>query len=192
LRVSCQSIRFFPDLAPLTSRSRHSVQIIPAALQNRPYARVFTTKTEQMDVRPGGMWIHTMISADGVVYPDEVRFVEVEAPGRIVYDRISDPLSRATVTLASVAGGRTEVRFEMQFATRALRYGCSAQGAVQGLYDTLTASMKVQLPRSAGPDEASFPLDWGGGYFTESSLMEVNLVVTFALSGSSHLEIGVS
>ena len=107
-----------------------------------------------------------------VVYPDEVRFVEVEAPTRIVYDHISDPLSRATITLASVAGGRTEIRVEMQFATRALRDGCSAQGAVQGLYDTLAASMKVQLPRSAGPDEASFPPGWGGGYFTESSLME--------------------
>jgi len=125
---------------------------------------VFTTKTEQMDVRPGGMWIHTMISAGGV-YPDEVRFVEVAAPGRIVYDHISDPLSRATVTLASVAGSKTEVGFEMQFATRALRDGCSAQGAVQGLYDTLAASMKVQQPRSAGPDEASSKPDWGRRLF---------------------------
>lgn len=81
---------------------------------------------------PGGMWIHTMISAEGVVYPDEVRFVEVEAPGRIVYDHISDPLSRATVTLASVAGGRTEVRFEMQFATRALRDGLFRAGSGAG------------------------------------------------------------
>jgi uncharacterized protein YndB with AHSA1/START domain len=83
------------------------------------------------------MWIHTVISADGVVYPDEVRFVEVEAPGRIVYDHISDPLSRATVTLASLAEGRTEVRFEMQFTTRALRDGSSAQGEVQGCMRSL-------------------------------------------------------
>lgn len=100
--------------------------------------RGFTTKTEQMDVRPGGLWIHTMISAEGVVYPNEVRFVEVEAPSRIVYDHISDPLFRATITFIDVGADRTEVNFEMEFATQALRDDVVATyGAVQGLHDTL-------------------------------------------------------
>ncbi|HEY6413791.1 MAG TPA: SRPBCC domain-containing protein, partial [Edaphobacter sp.] len=79
--------------------------------------RGFTTKTERMDVRPGGLWVHTMISAEGVKYPNEVRFVEVEAPSRIVYDHISGPLFRATITFIDVGAGRTEVNFEMEFAT---------------------------------------------------------------------------
>lgn len=99
--------------------------------------RGFTTKTERMDVQPGGLWIHTMISAEGVVYPNEVRFVEVEAPRRIVYDHLSDPLFRATITFEDAGADRTEVNFELEFATQALRDGVAANGAVQGLHDTL-------------------------------------------------------
>ena len=100
--------------------------------------RGFTTKTERMDVQPGGLWIHTMISAEGVTYPNEVRFVEVEAPSRIVYDHVSDPLFRATITFIDVGAGRTEVNFEMEFATQALRDDVAATyGAIEGLRDTL-------------------------------------------------------
>jgi uncharacterized protein YndB with AHSA1/START domain len=100
--------------------------------------RGFTTKTERMDVRPGGLWIHTMISAEGVTYPNEVRYVEVDAPSRIVYDHISDPLFRATITFIDVGAGRTEVNFEMEFATQALRDDVAATyGAIEGLRDTL-------------------------------------------------------
>jgi len=100
--------------------------------------RGFTTKTERMDVRPDGLWIHTMISAEGVVYPNEVRYVEIEEPRRIVYDHISDPLFRATITFTDVGGDRTEVSFEMEFATQALRDSVAiANGAVEGLHDTL-------------------------------------------------------
>lgn len=31
--------------------------------------RGFITKTEQMDVHPGRLWVHTLISAEGVAYP---------------------------------------------------------------------------------------------------------------------------
>lgn len=106
--------------------------------------RGFTTKTEQMDVRPGGLWIHTMFGADGTAYPNEVRFVEVDAPNRIVYDHVSDPLFRATITFADMEEGKTEIRFEMQFATKALRDGVAkSRGAVEGLSETLARFEEV-------------------------------------------------
>ncbi len=100
--------------------------------------RGFTTKTERMDVWPGGLWIHTMISPEGVVYPNEVRYVEIEEPRRIVYDHVSDPVFRATITFTDVGADRTEVHMEMEFATQALRNEVAvAYGAVEGLHDTL-------------------------------------------------------
>ncbi|HEY0264408.1 MAG TPA: SRPBCC domain-containing protein [Granulicella sp.] len=101
--------------------------------------RGFTTKTERMDVAPGGLWIHTMISAEGVEYPNEVRYVEVEYPGRLVFDHLSDPLFRTTVTFTETAPDKTEVRYEMEFATSELRDSVvKTYGAMEGLHDTLS------------------------------------------------------
>ena len=45
----------------------------------------FTTTVHEMDVRPGGVWRHTMHGPDGVDYPNETVFIEVVKPERIVY-----------------------------------------------------------------------------------------------------------
>ena len=45
--------------------------------------RGFTTQTEIMDVRPGGVWKHTMIGPDGARYPNKSIFKEVTRPERI-------------------------------------------------------------------------------------------------------------
>jgi uncharacterized protein YndB with AHSA1/START domain len=45
----------------------------------------FTTTTESMDLRPGGVWKHVMHGPDGTDYPNESVFLEVVAPERIVY-----------------------------------------------------------------------------------------------------------
>ena len=45
----------------------------------------FTTTTEVMDVRPGGVWRHTMHGPDGTDYPNESKFIEVVKPERITY-----------------------------------------------------------------------------------------------------------
>jgi uncharacterized protein YndB with AHSA1/START domain len=47
--------------------------------------RGFTTTIEQMDVRPGGVWIHVMHGPDGTDYPNHSVFQEVVYPERIVY-----------------------------------------------------------------------------------------------------------
>jgi uncharacterized protein YndB with AHSA1/START domain len=45
----------------------------------------FSTTIHEMDVRPGGVWSHTMHGPDGANYPNKSIFVEVDEPNRIVY-----------------------------------------------------------------------------------------------------------
>ena len=45
----------------------------------------FTTTTKEMDVREGGTWIYTMHGPDGTDYPNEVKYLEVVKPERIVH-----------------------------------------------------------------------------------------------------------
>ena len=45
----------------------------------------FTTTIHEMDVRPGGVWGHTMRGPDGKEYPNKSVFIEVVKPERIVY-----------------------------------------------------------------------------------------------------------
>jgi uncharacterized protein YndB with AHSA1/START domain len=45
----------------------------------------FTTTIHEMDVRPGGVWRHTMRGPDGTEYPNKSIFIEVVKPERIVY-----------------------------------------------------------------------------------------------------------
>jgi uncharacterized protein YndB with AHSA1/START domain len=44
----------------------------------------FSTTIEKMEVRPGGVWKHTMHGPDGVDYPNKSTFIEVVKPERIV------------------------------------------------------------------------------------------------------------
>ena len=45
----------------------------------------FSTTIHEMDVRPDGVWRHTMHGPDGKDYPNKSIFVEVVKPERIVY-----------------------------------------------------------------------------------------------------------
>lgn len=47
--------------------------------------RGFTTTIHEMDVRPGGVWRHTMHGPDGTDYPNKSVFKEVVKPERIVF-----------------------------------------------------------------------------------------------------------
>ena len=57
----------------------------PAHVTNWWGPRGFSTTTEKMDLRPGGIWKHVMHGPDGTDYPNESTFLEVEKPERIVY-----------------------------------------------------------------------------------------------------------
>jgi uncharacterized protein YndB with AHSA1/START domain len=77
----------------------------------------FTNTTKSMDVRVGGEWIHTMHGPDGRDYPNHIRYVEVVEPERLVYDHLSAPHHRTTVTFEDLGDGRTKLTFSMIFDT---------------------------------------------------------------------------
>lgn len=98
----------------------------------------FTTTTSEMDVRPGGRWLHVMHGPDGRDYPNEILYAEVARPERLVYDHGPAPRFRVTVTFAERAG-KTEVSVRMVFESAALRDEVAkAYGAVEGLHQTLS------------------------------------------------------
>ncbi|MFP5233810.1 MAG: SRPBCC domain-containing protein [Acidobacteriota bacterium] len=99
--------------------------------------RGFSTRTERMDVRPGGLWIHTMISEEGVESPNEVRYVTVDAPRQIVFDHLNQPLFRATVNFVEVAPDRTEIEYTLQFRDEEARQAGEQHGAAKGVRDLL-------------------------------------------------------
>jgi uncharacterized protein YndB with AHSA1/START domain len=99
--------------------------------------RGFSTTTEVMDFRPGGVWRHVMHGPDGRDYPNENRYLEIEAPRRIVYDHVSAPKHHVTVTFTE-EGTRTRVQMRMVFPTAKERDQTALKfGAVEGQQQTL-------------------------------------------------------
>ena len=48
--------------------------------------RGFTLTTHSKDIRPGGHWDYTMHGPDGVNYPNQTKYHEVEECSKLVYD----------------------------------------------------------------------------------------------------------
>jgi len=92
----------------------------PEHISNWWGPRGFRTTTHEMDVRPGGVWRHTMHGPDGRDYPNETRYVEIVKPERIVYDHVSHPKFRSTASFEE-AGGKTRVTVSMIFESAELR-----------------------------------------------------------------------
>lgn len=83
----------------------------------------FTTTTETMEVKPGGVWKHTMHGPDGVDYPNCMTYSEVVRPERIAYSNIGTSEELPTVTFSSVVtfedvDGNTELTLTMTFPTK--------------------------------------------------------------------------
>jgi uncharacterized protein YndB with AHSA1/START domain len=99
--------------------------------------RGFTTTTQEMDARPGGVWRHVMHGPDGTDYPNEIVYLEIAKPERLVYDHVSPPRFQTTVTFAE-QGGKTKVTARMLFESATLRDQVAIEhGAVEGLIQTL-------------------------------------------------------
>lgn len=85
----------------------------------------FTTTNHEMDVRPGGVWVHTMHGPDGTDYPSRAVFREVVHPHRITY-HLDGGSERARVecdvrwTFEAVGGG-TRVTMRITFPSIAAR-----------------------------------------------------------------------
>jgi uncharacterized protein YndB with AHSA1/START domain len=97
----------------------------------------FTNTIYEMDVRPGGVWRFVMHGPDGVDYQNEIVFVEIVKPQRLVYDHVSGPKFHMTVTFDE-QDGKTKLTMRMLFDTAALRDQVAKKfGAVEGAKQTL-------------------------------------------------------
>jgi uncharacterized protein YndB with AHSA1/START domain len=97
----------------------------------------FTNTIEKMDVRPGGVWQFVMHGPDGTDYNNKVVYVEIVKPHRIVYDHISGPKFRVTVTFEEL-DGKTALTMQVLFETAAERNRTvEVFNAVEGLNQTL-------------------------------------------------------
>jgi len=82
--------------------------------------RGFTITTHSKDFRPGGSWVYTMHGPDGVDYPNNTLYLEVEKHAKLVYDHGANddqpPLFRVTVLFSEI-GGKTRMDMSMSLAT---------------------------------------------------------------------------
>jgi uncharacterized protein YndB with AHSA1/START domain len=125
--------------------------------------RGFTTSTEEMDVRPGGHWKHTMRGPDGTEYPNHSVFQEVVPPERIVFKhgghRKGGPGANfvSTWTFEALAATRTRVTIRMLFLSAEERDRVAKEfGAIEGGKQTL-ARLGEHL-NYMGPDAKPFTL----------------------------------
>ncbi len=102
----------------------------------------FTTTTREIDIRPGGAWRFVMHGRDGVDYPNAIRYVEIEAPERLVYVHGDDSEKIGgefcvTVTFDAEGDG-TRLTMHSLFGSAAERDRVVAEyGAIEGGNQTL-------------------------------------------------------
>jgi uncharacterized protein YndB with AHSA1/START domain len=105
--------------------------------------RGFTTTIHEMDVRPGGVWNHTMHGPDGTDYPNYSVFIEVVKPERIVYShsggKKGDRGAQFDATWTFEAqGDKTKLTLRMLFPSAKIReHVIKTIGAVEGGNQTL-------------------------------------------------------
>jgi len=103
----------------------------------------FTTTIHAMDVRPGGIWRHTMHGPDGTDYVNECKFIEVVKPERIIYSqmggKVGDPGIPCEVTWTFEAqGNKTKLTGRMVFPSAEIsKHVAKTYGVVEGGKQTL-------------------------------------------------------
>lgn len=96
------------------------------------------TATHQMDFRVGGVWRYTLHAPDGTDYPNQVTYLEIARPERIVYDHgdFDTVHFRSTITLEA-QGSKTKLTLRLLFPTREARDENLKFGASEGGQQTL-------------------------------------------------------
>lgn len=121
----------------------------PKHISNWWGPRGFTTTTYEMDVRPGGKWVFDMHGPDGTDYPNEVVYLEVVRPERIVYTHGPVPIFDVTVIFEE-ENGKTRMTMRSVFATAEVRDQVAEEfGAVEGMHQTLDR-LGEELARKQG------------------------------------------
>ncbi len=102
----------------------------------------FTTTTERMEFRPGGVWRFCMHGPDGRDYQNMITYEEIVPPERIVYKHGGDPDCepvnfRVRATFEEQVG-KTKVTLLMVFASPEEReFVITTYGAIEGGERTL-------------------------------------------------------
>lgn len=120
----------------------------------------FTTTIHELDVRPGGIWRHTMHGPDGTDYGNDVRFMEVVEPRRIVYAHAGGPDGGphggfvGTWTFEPDRDG-TRLTMRLEFGSTEDRARAAGGGAVEGGHQTLERLSTVLNGTAGARDEAA-------------------------------------
>lgn len=67
----------------------------------------FTNTFQFCEFNPGGRWSFVMHGPDGVDYPNENVFAEIDPPRKLVVSHASNPVYRLAITLEPSPGGTT-------------------------------------------------------------------------------------
>ena len=101
----------------------------------------FTTTTHERSVSPGGVWRFIMHGPDGTDYPNQVTYLVVQKPERLVYAHGSGPEAvefYTTVTFEELGARRTKLTLRAVFVTaEACRVTVERSGAIEGGKQTL-------------------------------------------------------
>ena len=86
----------------------------------------FTTTTQAMDVRPGGVWRFVMHGPDGRDYENKITYLEISRPSRLVYEHGDgeedlEPVSFHTTVTFEAEGNKTMVTLRSVFPSAAER-----------------------------------------------------------------------
>lgn len=118
--------------------------------------RGFTTTTSEMDVRPGGVWRFVMHGPDGRDYVNEISYLEVVRPERLVYRQAGDAHTitfHVTVALEA-AGSGTRMTWRATFASPKDRdFVVARYGAVDGMTETVARLEEHLASAAAAPKE---------------------------------------
>jgi uncharacterized protein YndB with AHSA1/START domain len=80
----------------------------------------FTNTIHTMEVKVTGLWEFVMHGPDGVDYKNKNVFVEIVKPRKIVFDHVSEPWHRTTITFEK-QGSKTLMTMHMLFETAAVK-----------------------------------------------------------------------
>lgn len=115
----------------------------------------FSNAFETFELKPGGKWSFVMHGPDGKNYPNEIVVKEIEPPGRLVIDHVSQPRYLLTVTLEPTADGETLVVWDQAFENpeTGRRLEQILVPANEQLLDRLSAEVLRQHGTPAAPSE---------------------------------------
>jgi uncharacterized protein YndB with AHSA1/START domain len=104
----------------------------------------FTTTNHAMDVRPGGIWRHTMHGPDGTDYANECKFIAVVKPERLVYVQSGGKADdsgmpcEVTWTFEPTLDGKTKLTGRMVFpSAEVFAHVAKTYGVIEGGKQTL-------------------------------------------------------